>query len=971
MNRFKLTISLLALLPALCFSQAKLVEKVVKKGNEIVIPYEKYVLPNGLTIIVHEDHSDPVVHVDVTYHVGSAREEIGKSGFAHFFEHMMFNGSDHVADEQHFGIITEAGGTLNGSTNLDRTNYYETIPSNQLEKVLWLESDRMGFLLDAVTQKKFEIQRATVKNERGQNYDNRAYGLVGEVASRNLYPYGHPYSWLTIGYVEELNKVNVNDLKNFFLRWYGPNNATLTVGGDVQPKEVVRLAEKYFGSIPRGPEVTPVKVEPVKIEKDRYVSFTDDYARNPQLRIVYPTIPQYHPDAPALSCLAAVLGQGGGGGGGRRGGRGGGGGGGARNSVFYQYLVKPQKALQASANSSQSELAGEFTFSVTPYPDHSLSEMDGLIKDALNEFEKRGVTDEDIEKFKSTYESRTINGLASVSGKASRLAEFQTFTGNPNMIGKLLDMYMHVTKEDVMRVYEKYIKNKPRLVVSTVTQGKEDLRVANDNYTIDKSHYVAPDYGYSTLKYKKPVDNFNRSLIPPSGPNPVVKVPPYWTKKLANGMDVMGTQNTEIPVIAVNITLKGGRILEQNDLSKLGLTNLFASLMNDNTEKYTSEELTAELDKLGSSISINNTFDGITFSVSSLRKNLDKTMELLEERMLHPKFSNETLTRIKRQLTESINNNMTSATSMASEVFARVNYGEKNILGLPANGTRATLQNISLSDIQSYYDNYISSEGARVVVVGDIKQEEILPKLSFLEKLPKKSITLPTLPSPLVVVKPKIYLVNIPKAAQTEFRVGGPVRLRYDANGDYYKATLANYTLGGGFNSRVNQNLREDKGWTYGARSALSADQYQAQFQFSSGIKAEATDSALAEVIKEIGMYYKGGARPEEIAFMRKSIGQADARNYETGIQKASFIGRILEYHLPSDYVTKQTQILNTINKKELDQLIRRYIDPASMNIVLAGDKKKILPGLQRLGYEIVEINSDGSLATSREDVTQ
>ncbi|HTL08214.1 MAG TPA: insulinase family protein, partial [Chitinophagaceae bacterium] len=200
--------------------QARLVETVVKNGDELVIPYQKYVLPNGLTLVVHEDHSDPIVHVDVTYHVGSAREEIGKSGFAHFFEHMMFQGSDHVEDEQHFKVVTAAGGTLNGSTNRDRTNYYETVPSNQLEKMLWLEADRMGFLLDAVTQKKFEVQRATVKNERGQNYDNRPYGLVSEVVAKNLYDYGHPYSWLTIGYVEDLNRVNVNVLKNFFLRWY-------------------------------------------------------------------------------------------------------------------------------------------------------------------------------------------------------------------------------------------------------------------------------------------------------------------------------------------------------------------------------------------------------------------------------------------------------------------------------------------------------------------------------------------------------------------------------------------------------------------------------------------------------------------------------------------------------------------------------------------------------------------------------
>src|SRR5688572_10011996 len=271
--------------------QTKLVEKVTRKGDELVIPYEKYVLSNGLTLIIHEDHSDPVAHIDVTYHVGSAREEIGKSGFAHFFEHMMFQGSDHVADEQHIKIVSDAGGTMNGTTNRDRTNYFETVPANHLEKMLWLEADRMGFLLDAVTQKKFEVQRATVKNERGQSYDNRPYGLANETISKNLYPYGHPYSWMTIGYVEDLNRVDVKDLKNFFLRWYGPNNATVSVGGDVKPAEVVRLVEKYFGVIPPGPKVEKVVVPPVQLSADRYVSYTDNYARTPQLSITYPTVP--------------------------------------------------------------------------------------------------------------------------------------------------------------------------------------------------------------------------------------------------------------------------------------------------------------------------------------------------------------------------------------------------------------------------------------------------------------------------------------------------------------------------------------------------------------------------------------------------------------------------------------------------------------------------------------------------------
>ena len=950
------------LITSIASGQAKLVEKVTRQGNEIVISYEKYVLPNGLTLIVHEDHSDPVVHVDVTYHVGSAREEIGKSGFAHFFEHMMFQGSDHVMDEQHFKIVTEAGGTLNGSTNRDRTNYYETIPSNQLEKAVWLEADRMGFLLDAVTQQKFEVQRATVKNERGQNYDNRPYGLTGEVSAKNLYPYGHPYSWLTIGYIEELNKVNVNDLKNFFLRWYGPNNATLTIGGDVNTANVVKLVQKYFGSIPRGPEVTPVKLEPVILDKDRYVSYVDNYARASQLRLVYPTVPDYHADDAALSCLAQVLGGGGGfGGGGGRGGRGGGGGGGNRNSVFYQTIIKPQKALQASASSQLSELAGEFSISITPYPGKSLAEMEQLVNDAFAEFEKRGVTDDDIERFKNEFESRTINSLSSVSGKVSQLAAYQTFTGNPNMIKKQLDAYSRLTKEDVMRVYEKYVKGKPHVILSTLEKGQEKLIAKADNYTIDMSHYKAPDYGYSGLKYIKAKDNFQRSKIPGNGPNPVVKVPSFWRKDLPNGIKMIGTENSEIPTVTISISIPGGHLMEANNLDKIGLASLFARMMNEDTKNYTAEQMSMEMQKLASSVTVSSGKDEITFNVQTLKKNLDKTLVLLQEKMFNPAFPDEAFQRIKRQTMEGFKQSKSQPAAVATDVIDKINFGPNNILGMSESGTETTIPNITLDDIKNYYNSYMTNKGMKVVIVGDVKQAEILPRLAFLDRLPNKNVELPKVAAtPMPNGQSQIYLVDIPKAAQTEFRVGYNTGLKYDATGDYYRVGLMNYILGGAFNSRLNLNLREDKGWTYGARSSFSGDEYGGDFEFSSGIKADATDSALFEVVKELKDYSAGGITEDELAFMKSAIGQRDALRYETGIQKAGFIRTILDYNLPANYTEIQQKILKSMTKKEIDALAKKYVDANKLNMLLVGDKAKILPGLKRLGYPIVELDVEG-----------
>jgi zinc protease len=922
-------------------AQAKLVEKVTKTGSELVIPYEKYLLPNGLTVLVHEDHSDPVVHVDVTYHVGSAREEIGKSGFAHFFEHMMFQGSDHVADEQHFKLVQASGGTLNGTTNLDRTNYFETVPSNQLEKMLWLEADRMGFLVDAVTQKKFEVQRATVKNERGQSYDNRPYGLANETISRNLYPYGHPYSWMTIGYVEDLNRVDVKDLKNFFLRWYGPNNATVTVGGDVKPADVVKLVEKYFGSIPRGPEVKPVVVPAAVVDRDRYISQVDNYARVGRLYVTYPTVPNYHPDMEALDVLAEILGQG-------------------KNSVLYQTVVKKQLGLQASATHSNSELAGEFEFDLVPTPGKSLVEMEKLFRASLDSFELRGVTDNDIVKYQNSTEARLVYGLQSVSGKVSRLASYQTFLGTPNGIGKELASLRSVTKEDVMRVYNKYIKGKGAVILSLVPKGQEQIVAAEPNYKIDSSNYTKPDYGYASLKYNKAKDVFDRSKVPGSGANPVVKVPAFWKKDMGNGLRAIGTENSETPTVVITLFIPGGHLMQANDLSKVGVASLFAAMMNEETKNYSAEQVSQELQKLGATLTISSGLNGVTMSVQTLKKNIDPVVALMNERLFSPRFTEQTFNRLKNQRLQNFKQMKSQPAAIADAVFAKVNYGPNHILGINPAGTEETVKNIELKDIEEYYNNNITSQGARLVVVGDIKQSEVESKMTFLSKLPNKKVVVPSIVAAPPVDKTKVYMVDVPKGAQTEFRVGYATGLKWDATGDYYRSYLANYALGGNFNSRLNLNLREDKGWTYGASSSFVGTPVSGEYRFASGIRADATDSALFEIMKDINTYVANGPSDEELTFMKSAIGQFDALRYETPAQKAQFISRVLEYNLPANYTEQQNKILSAIKKDELNRVTKKYIAPEKLNILLVGDKAKVLEKVKKLGYEVVELDADG-----------
>jgi zinc protease len=918
----------------------KMIEKVTKKPGEIIIPYEKWVLPNGLTIVVSEDHSDPILYFDVTYHVGSNREQVGRSGFAHFFEHMMFQGSEHIADEMHFKTISEVGGTMNGSTNTDRTNYFETVPSNNLEKMMWLESDRMGFLLDSVTQPKFEIQRATVKNERGQRVDNQPYGLADEKTSEALFPYGHPYSWSTIGYIEDLNRVDVGDLKRFFMRWYGPNNATLTVAGDVDPAAVIKLAEKYFGSIPRGPEVKNLAKQPAVLDKDRFISYEDNI-RFPLLLVTLPSVPRYDNDEAALDALGSILAE-------------------DKNSIFYQNFVKKQYAYKIDVGNSSDEIAGIFQFALYAKPNKSLAQMDSLLHASFSEFEKRGVTDEDLKKFKSNYESNLIRSLGSVQRKGSKLAAYQTYANNPNQIKLDMQCYMKITKEDVMRVYNQYIKNKPAVYLSVIPKGKSQGILKPNNFEPPKRN---PEDGkesaeYKNLAYNKAVSSFDRNKKPASGPNPVVKVPALWTENFPNGIKAIGMTNDELPTVNITVSMEIGH--RSDELAKSGLSALTANMLNESTLLHTPEQLSDMLNSMGSSVTISGGEEEITMNVSSLTKNLDATLKIANEILFQPKFDKNDFNRLKEEQIQTINNQITQPTVIAGNVYKKLLYGKGHILSTPLIGTKESVASITLDDVKKFYADNFSPSIAKVVVVGDVSKEAVLAKLEFLKTWPAKEVKKKEQPATPAIDKTRIYFVNKDNAAQSEIRIGY-LAMPYDATGEFYKTQLSNFAVGGAFTSRINLFLREKKGWTYGAGSVFTGTKYPGPFIAYGGIKAEATDSAVVEFMKKIKAYADSGITDEELSFTKNSIGLKDALAYETNAQKAGFIKRILDYNLSKDFVDKQQEILKNISKADIDAIAKKNLPYNNMVIVVVGDRAKYLEHVKKLGYEVVELDADGN----------
>ncbi len=903
-----------------------------KKEAPLSIPWEKYTLPNGLTVVLNEDKSDPIAIQAVFYHVGSSREVPGKTGFAHLFEHMMFQKSENVKEDQFFRNIQGAGGTLNGSTGQDRTNYFEVIPNNSLEMAIWMESDRMGYLENTVTRSALTNQQNVVQNEKRESVDNAAYGFEDYLILKNLYPVGHPYSWDVIGDMTDLTNATVEDVKAFHKKFYSPNNATLVISGNFNKEEVKAWIEKYYGEIPQGQPVEKRSAMPVTLASTVKLYHEDNFAKTPQLTMVFPTAERYSKDSYALNFLGQILS-------------------GTKKSPLYTVLVKDKKLTsRVMARNFSQELAGSFTITVNANPGANLTDVEKAIFEGFAKFEKDGFTNEDLTIIKAGYESRFYNSFASIQGKAFQLADYTMYTGDPDYYKKDLASIQSVTMEDVKAAYDNYIKGKnfvetsfvPKGMVNLIAEGAVNAGIVEEDVT--KAAEVK-ETSSTEEPVIKTVTKIDRSVMPAVTADPAVTIPAIWKGSLSNGMRIWSISQNELPLIQYSIVISGGHMLD--NVPKAGVANLMASMMNEGTKNKTPEQLEEAIGLLGASIRVNSGNEDISISVSTMAKNFERSLTLVEEILLEPRWDTVQFPLAKSRIINGLKRDAASPDYLASKTLNKLMFGD-NILAINATGTEESVSSITIDDLKEYYSKYISPSISRFIIAGDADSTRIKAALANLNmKWQAKEVALPEIQVPAAPEKSQIYFVDIPGAKQSVIAIGTPSLSRPDP--DYYAATVANYKLGGSFNGIFNLILREEKGFTYGARSNFSGAKNYGTFVATSRVRTNSTVESVTIFKTEMEKYNK--AIPQEyVDFTKSSLIKGNALRFETLGSLLNMLNTMSAYNLPVDYIKKEEAIVNGLTIEKDLELANKYINPARMYYVVVGDAITQIKDLEKVG---------------------
>lgn len=903
---------------------------------ELAINFEKITLDNGLEVIFHTDRSDPVVAVELMAHVGSAREIQGRTGFAHLFEHLLFLESENLGKGGLDKMSARIGGSgANGSTSRDRTNYLQTVPNDALEKMIWAEADKLGWFINTVTDPVLAKEKQVVKNEKRQSYDNRPYGHTQYVIGKNLYPKDHPYNWQVIGSLEDLQNATLEDVKTFFKKWYVPNNTTLVLSGDFDVEQAKKWVHKYFDEIPRGEDIAPLAKRPGVVPATKKLYYEDNFARLPELTLIWPTVELYHEDSYALDVLTEYLSSG-------------------KKAPLNKVLVDDMKVTAYPRMFNwTSELAGQMQLAVRAFRGKDLNEVLTGIEKAFADFEANGISQKDLDRIKAGQETGFYRSLSSVLGKGTRLASYNTFNGDPGYVTQDIKKTLAVTVQDVKRVYNTYIKGKPYIATSFVPRNGKDLalknsteaKVVEEKIVIGKEDTFDPSIAAT---YKKTPSSFDRSVEPAYGKAPEVKIPVLWKNTLDNGMNVVGIENNEVPLTQFNIVINGGQLVESMD--KLGVANLTAQLMEKGTKNKSVSELEDAIAQLGASISVNATKESFRISGTTLSRNFDKTIALVKEILLEPRWDADEFDLIKKRTASNLLQQLGSPNAIARNEYNKLIYGEKNIRSKNIAGTVASVDAITLNDLKEYYTNFVSPKVATMHVVGSLPQSNIVNSLAGIgSEWQGKEVTIPVYKTPEAPKKGTVYFYDVPNAKQSVLNFGRPALAATDA--DYYPATVMNYILGGGgFASQLTQQLREGKGYTYGIRSGFTGSKAKGTFTISSGVRSNVTLEA-SQLVKQILENYAKNYNEKDLATTKGYLIKSNARRFETTRAKLGMLESISSYGWEPTYMKDREKIVNDMTVERIRELANAYVNPNSLIWLVVGDAKTQLKRMERLGY--------------------
>jgi zinc protease len=904
------------------------------QADKLKITYEKYVMSNGLQVILHTDHSDPMISYAIMYHVGSSREVPGKTGFAHLFEHLLFGGSENVPSGTFDKILEGVGGTNNGFTTRDITTYYEMFPKNALEKVLWLESDRMGFFINSITQHTLAVQQNVVSNEKRQGEDNSPYGFTDYVISKNLYPSTHPYSWEVIGEMADLKNATLDDVKSYYGHFYGPNNATLVLAGDFNADSAKMMIDKYFGEIKAHGEVAARTALVPALDKTIKLYHEDNFANVPEINLVWLVPQAYQKDAYALDFLAKILADG-------------------KKAPLYKVLVKEKQLTSStSAYNNSGELSGEFTITIRANEGKTLKEIEDAVSEAFTRFETDGITEKDIERVKASSEKNFYQSINSVLGKSFQLASYNTFLDDPGYIEKDIENIKAVSLNDVKLVYAKYIKGKPHVVTSFVPKGKTDMIADNSvpagvkEENINEASEVEIA-GAVNEKIEKSPSTIDRTVEPPAGKSPEVNVPMVWKATLTNGIQVYGIENKELPLVEVSLVINGGILQDKTDLP--GVAGMVASVLPQGTKTKTPEELEEETELLGSNINMYAGREELSINISSLSRNFEKTTTLLKEILLEPRWDTAEFEMAQTRTKNSIIQAEAQPRSVASMLFNKLLYGTENIFGYNSRGTKESITRITMGDLKSYYDRYISPDVTKILVAGNVSKDKVLEALKpFETEWKQKDVSLNSYPLPLSPEKSQIYFVDIPGSRQSVIYAGYLALSRNDP--DYVKADFVNYRLGGAFTSILNQILREEKGFTYGASSYFQEMKVKAPFVAATSVISKATFESV-NIIKEEMEKYRKGISENDLQFIKDCMILSNAIRFETNGALVGMLSTMSKYNFPDDYIKQEENVIKNMTIEEHKAITDKYIVPDKMYYIIVGDAATQLKPLEKIGF--------------------